>query len=248
MPSRLIKESIHLSEKVSALTDFQFRLWVNLITYVDDYGRGDARPAVIKGACFPLRERVTQKDIDAALAGLAGAGCVGLYTVDGKPYLYFPNWEKHQSIRNKRSKFPPPPEGLQAIENNCKQMSANVIVIQSESESISESNIKAQECADRSPLEIALDDFAKARKAMKKPLTDKARELTMAELEKLAPGDESMQVAIINQSIQRGWQGVFPLKEDSKAKPKTKGLPGMPGPLEGGDDLDRMARLFGVQP
>lgn len=246
MPSRLIKESIHLSEKVSALTDFQFRLWVNLITYVDDYGRGDARPAVIKGACFPLRERVTQKDIDAALAGLAGAGCVGLYTVDGKPYLYFPNWEKHQSIRNKRSKFPAPPEGLQAIENSCKQMSANVIVIQSESESISESNIKAQECADRSPLEIALNDFAKARKAMKKPLTDKARELTMQELERLAPGDDATKIAIINQSIQRGWQGVFPLKAERQAS----GPFAAPSPehktAEVEDDLDRMMRKLGV--
>ena len=69
MPNRMIKDSIHISEKVNAMTDFQFRLWVNLITYVDDFGRGDARPAVIKGACFPLRERLTNKDIEKALAG-----------------------------------------------------------------------------------------------------------------------------------------------------------------------------------
>ena len=91
MPNRIIKESIHVSEKVNRLTDFQFRLWVNLITYVDDYGRGDARPAVIKGTCFPLRERLTNKDIEAALHGLADIGCVVLYKVDGKPYLCFPN-------------------------------------------------------------------------------------------------------------------------------------------------------------
>ena len=68
-------------------------------------------------------------------------------------------------------------------------------------------------------MEIALNDFSKMRKAMKKPLTPKARELTIRELEKLAPGDEAMQIAIINQSIQRGWQGVFPLKDD---KPKSR--------------------------
>ena len=70
MPNRIIKDSIHESEKVNAMTDFQFRLWVSLITYVDDYGRGDARPAIIKGNCFPLRDRLTNKDIDAALTGL----------------------------------------------------------------------------------------------------------------------------------------------------------------------------------
>ena len=83
MPNRIIKESIAKSEKISNLTDFQFRLWVHLIAYVDDYGRGDARPAIIKGACFPFRDRLTNKDIEKGLADLAGAGCVCLYTVDG---------------------------------------------------------------------------------------------------------------------------------------------------------------------
>jgi len=67
------------------------------------------------------------------------------------------------------------------------------------------------------PLELAMDEFVKFRKAMKKPLTDKGRELTLQELEKLAPGNEELQIAILNQSIQRGWQGVFPLKEQPKA-------------------------------
>ena len=133
MPNRIIKESIHTSDDVNAMSDFEFRLWVSLLVYVDDYGRGDARPAIIKGSCFPLRDRLTTKDIDAALRKLAGIGCVGLYEVDGKPYLYFPKWASHQNIRNKQSKFPAPPEGeqLQAIDFNCEQMQANVPVIQS---------------------------------------------------------------------------------------------------------------------
>ena len=133
MPNRIIKDSIHSSDTCNAMTDFQFRLWVSLITYVDDYGRGDARPAIIKGTCFPLRERMTTKDIEAGLAGLAGLGCIGLYEVDGRSYLYFPTWEKHQSVRNKKSRFPAPPDNLQKVESNCDQLSANVPVIQSES-------------------------------------------------------------------------------------------------------------------
>ena len=143
MPNRILKESIHTSEDVNRMSDFQFRLWVSLLTYVDDYGRGDARPSIIKGTCFPLRDRITNKDIDAALKALAGIGCVGLYEVDGKPYLYFPTWESHQSIRNKKSRFPAPNaenSQLQSIESNCNQLQSNVPVIQSESES--ESNPK----------------------------------------------------------------------------------------------------------
>lgn len=216
MPNRLIKDSIRFSEKLNSLSDFQFRLWVSLITYVDDYGRGDARPAVIKGTCFPLRDRITNKDIDAALNALAGAGCVGLYKVDGKPYLYFPNWQSHQNIRNKKSKFPAPENAtfnqLHTIESNCEQMKANVPVIQSESESESESNPSARVSA----LDVALNDFAEMRKKMRKPLTDRALALTLSELEKLAPGDDEKKIAILNQSIQRGWQGVFPLKDEHK--------------------------------
>lgn len=218
MPNRLIKDSIRFSGKINSLSDFQFRLWVSLVTYVDDYGRGDARPAVIKGTCFPLRDRITNKDIDAALNALAGAGCVSLYEVDGKPYLYFPNWQSHQNIRNKKSRFPAPEKAtckqLQTIANNCKQLQANVPVIQSESESESESNPKPRVSA----LDDALKDFAEMRKKMRKPLTDKALALTLDELEKLAPSDDEKKVAILNQSIQRGWQGVFPLTGEKKPK------------------------------
>ena len=132
MPNRIIKDSIAKSEKVNGLSDFQFRLWVHLITYVDDFGRGDARPAVIKGTCFPFRDRLTNKDIEKGLADLAGAGCVSLYTVDGKPYLYFPNWEQHQRVRSKISKCPAPNENSDKcqVAASCGNLQQNAPVIQ----------------------------------------------------------------------------------------------------------------------
>ena len=110
MPNRIIKESIHCSETVNKMTDFQFRLWISLITYVDDYGRGDARPAIIKGTCFPLRERLTTHDIEAGLQALADIGCIDLYELDGRSYLCLPGWASHQRVRNAKEKFPAPPE------------------------------------------------------------------------------------------------------------------------------------------
>jgi hypothetical protein len=124
MPNRLIKDSIHESEKVNALSDFQFRIWVNLITYVDDYGRGDARPAIIKGRCFPLRDEIKADDISGALQQLAASGCIRLYSVDGMKYLYFPNWDDHQRIRTKVSKFPSP-DNPEAVVDNSPQTAAD---------------------------------------------------------------------------------------------------------------------------
>lgn len=109
MPNRIIKESLCSSEKISALTDFEFRLWIGLITQADDTGRGDARPAIIKGHIFPLRDRITVKDISGALHGLAAKGCISLYEIDGRSYFWFPSWAKHQRIRDAKSKFPAPP-------------------------------------------------------------------------------------------------------------------------------------------
>lgn len=67
-------------------------------------------------------------------------------------------------------------------------------------------------------LRDALKGFADSRKALHKPLTNRAKELTLAKLEKLAPHNEVRQVAILNQSVERGWQGVFDIEQDKRYK------------------------------
>lgn len=161
MPNRIIKESICTSDKISSLTDFEFRLWVGLITQADDAGRGDARPAIIKGRIFPLRDRVTAKDIDAAVHGLAAKGCVSLYTVGGKPYFWFPTWSEHQRIRDVKPKYPGPDESDDALPQSaadCGGMppESNPNPIQSESELESESEGCAEPQAPSAPPVICL--------------------------------------------------------------------------------------------
>lgn len=111
MGNRIIKDTIRTSRTVNAMTDFQFRFWVHLITYVDDYGRGSADPEILKGFVFPRRKGVTESTIEKALADLANIGSVLLYEVDGEPYFCFPNWGDHQRIQTKKSKYPAPEDG-----------------------------------------------------------------------------------------------------------------------------------------
>ena len=59
----------------------------------------------------------------------------------------------------------------------------------------------------------ALKAFEEHRKKMRKPMTDYAKKLLIGKLQKLA-ATEAEQVAIINQSIENGWQGIFPLGGD----------------------------------
>lgn len=162
MPNRIIKESMCSSEKIAGLTDFEFRLWIGLITQADDAGRGDARPAIIKGRVFPFRERLSIKDIDAALQVLAAKGCVSLYTVDGKPYFLFPGWVKHQRVRDCKPKYPEPLENYIPPQSaaSCGELPQSAALIQSESESESNPDISAEPQATHAPpvVELPLND------------------------------------------------------------------------------------------
>ena len=141
MPNRIIKESLLESDKVSSLNDFQFRVWIGLILNADDRGHGDARSAIIKAHVFPLRERVTLKDIDDTMQTLAAAGCISLYEVGGKSYYEFPNWSKHQQVKNVRPKYPLPEEGQYIVSQNSAETRRN-------SQKSAEKNISPQKTAE----------------------------------------------------------------------------------------------------
>lgn len=108
MGNRMIKESIRTDKQVNELNDFCFRLWTYLLTYVDDYGRGNADPDLLKGFCFARRKDVTTKHIEKGLEELQNIDLIRLYKVEDEIYLYFPSWEKHQRIQTKKSKCPEP--------------------------------------------------------------------------------------------------------------------------------------------
>ena len=59
-------------------------------------------------------------------------------------------------------------------------------------------------------LEQALKDFKDMRTRMRKPMTPLAVDLLIQRLAKM--GDEATQVAILHQSIENGWTGVYELK------------------------------------
>ena len=125
MPNRIIKESICDDEKVAMLKDFEFRLWIGLITQADDAGRGDARPAIIKGRVFPLRDQVTAKIISDGLHALATIGLIALYEVGGRLYYVLPSWSKHQRIRDCKPKYPAPEEADTIINSTLPQSAAS---------------------------------------------------------------------------------------------------------------------------
>ena len=129
MPNRIIKESVCSSDNLDQLSWFEEVLFYRLIVNCDDFGRMDARPAIIRARLFPLKS-LTDSQIEKALTSLRSAAMIDLYEVDGRSFLQMRTWNRHQSIRAKKSKYPAP-DDEKAIESNCMQMQADVPVIQS---------------------------------------------------------------------------------------------------------------------
>ena len=71
--------------------------------------------------------------------------------------------------------------------------------------------------------DIAFRRYIDHRKKMGKPLTEYAVKLAVGKLNKLA-SDKATKLAIIEQSIDNVWQGLFELKENAPRQPKKTGI------------------------
>jgi DnaD/phage-associated family protein len=128
MPNRILKDSVCTSDNIDMLSAEEEVFWYRLIVQCDDYGRMDARPAILRARCYPLRlDTVDEQDISTWLASLQRAGLIHIYAVNDKPYLQIATWDKHQQVRAKRSKYPP----MISDDINCNQVQADAPVIQS---------------------------------------------------------------------------------------------------------------------
>lgn len=135
MPNRILKESICTSDSINELDWFGEVLYYRLIVNCDDFGRFDGRVAVVKNRLFPLKESVTNKNVENAINKLARVGLVVPYEAGGKPFLLLPTWNEHQSIRAKRSKYPEPEIICNQMQSDASRCPRNPIQSKSESES-----------------------------------------------------------------------------------------------------------------
>ncbi len=110
MPNRILRESICTSPTIEALSWFEEVCFYRLIVQCDDFGRLDARPALLKSRLFPLRDDVSSEVVMQAVERLEQAGLLQVYQADGQPFLQLLTWERHQRVRNQRSKYPSPPD------------------------------------------------------------------------------------------------------------------------------------------
>jgi len=126
MPVRFLRPKIRTSPRWNAVSHAAARLYVALLTLVDDFGRYDGRPAVLHGDAFAvwndqhLDTTISIPDVAGYCEELKNAGLAIFYTVDDRTYLMLTQWKE-----NKRAKASKWPEPLGSA-NGCVQMLVNV--------------------------------------------------------------------------------------------------------------------------
>src|SRR5690606_11058945 len=103
------------SDTIDLLSAEEERLFYRLLINADDFGRFDGRATVVLAACFPLRlHEISVDEVESWLQQLADVDLIRFYDTDGRRYLHFVTWNKHQRMRAKHRKYPAPPTKVDA--------------------------------------------------------------------------------------------------------------------------------------
>jgi len=104
MPTRYLKPGVRDSESIDSLTPQAENLFYRLLVTVDDFGRFDARPAMIKANCFPIKDSMSINKCKDLLEELEIKELITVYIVAGKEILQMCKWDNVP--RAKESKYP----------------------------------------------------------------------------------------------------------------------------------------------
>jgi hypothetical protein len=220
MPNRILRDWTD-SDIVDTLTVHAERFFTRLIMKVDDYGRYSANIKFLKSTLFPLKTDVRETDITRWITECEKSSLIALYNVANKDYLQIENFK--QVLRQKNEKYPPPALSEIAMQTTSRCIADDTHLLPRNETKRNEVETEVPQAAvDRSSLEFIFNSFLEMRKKSKKPATELAIDLLKKDLQKLAPGDASMQKEIILQSIKYNWQGFFPLKINSNHSPITE--------------------------
>ena len=117
MPTRYLKPGICDSEAIDKCSAMAEILFYRLLVNVDDFGRLDARPAVVRSKCFPLKDSINNNETLNLLIELQKNGLIIIYKSNGSDYLQLQKWDNNP--RAKESKCP-------QFDSACIQMYTDV--------------------------------------------------------------------------------------------------------------------------
>lgn len=150
---------------------------------------------------------IPKSTLDRNMKALQKFGMINIKPGTKYSIVTIENWRKYQgvweesgtNVENKRETNGKQTETNKNVKND-KNVKNNII-----------NNILSDVDPDLQPV---LKDFLEMRKLKKSPMTPKALELLIQKLKKLAGDDIALSIAILEQSIQNSWTGVYELKNE----------------------------------
>jgi hypothetical protein len=130
MPQRFLRPGLVSSEHFEKVGWMTQSFYIRLLTLVDDFGRYEANPMLLRSQAFPLREDVSASQVLAMCKELAIADLVVFYRIKGKDYLQIQRWQER--ARSPKSFYPDPRKG------EILYTTDNVVIVCAESDLFSD--------------------------------------------------------------------------------------------------------------
>lgn len=105
---RMVHRAAGRSRKVSSLTDFEFRVWVQYELSADDFGVMLRSAAKLQSDNAYL-EKKPKKAIERALARLVEIGLVDVFEHQGDAFIFQRDWQDWQKVKHARNTVLPCP-------------------------------------------------------------------------------------------------------------------------------------------
>ena len=139
MPTRYLKPGVRDSESIDSLSPQAENLFYRLLVTVDDYGRFDARPAMIKANCFPIKDSISINKCKDLLEELEIKELITVYVVSGKNILQMSKWDNVP--RAKESKYPAPVDKRIQVHTDVNKLHTDAPLTETEAETKTETDI-----------------------------------------------------------------------------------------------------------
>lgn len=211
--------------------------FVCLTLTVDDFGRYEANPKILRARLFPLDlNKVSEADVSRWITLWVDSGLVSVYAVTGKRYLQVNKWEQG---RAKVSKYPEPPtqdsapQQMQTSVNICKHMSTHVPDPDPDPDYDPDPDpgLKPPNplCKGEVALQLPFDskefgncwrEWEKHRTEIRKPLKPTSVTQQFAMLKGLG---EAFAIETIRHTIAMGWQGLRQPNQEKNNGNSTRG-------------------------
>lgn len=224
MPNRIMREGALHSRAVNAVSRDAELLWRRIMQIADDWGLFEADPFSLKSKCYGARADVLPEQCDTWLEELAAQKLVQLYEIEGRELGAVSKWEQRRFAT--RPKYPLPPWGETHILGGYVDPRARPGYEAPAAKAKRKRAAPKGNGEDKPAAEpFALPDWIPAEtwgawlktRTRKKASNDKhALDLSVRDLEKLREAGHDPR-ACIEQSIKRGYTGLFPPRDAAPA-------------------------------